>query len=223
MAGVYPLLPDGTCWFLAIDFDKAHWQRDVGAFRETCIEHRVPVAIERSRSGNGAHAWIFFVEAVPAAMARKLGMSLITATMERCPDIGFKSYDRLFPSQDTLPAGGFGNLIALPLQAIARKNGNTVFVDESFRPYIDQWAYLSAVGRMPRSELEAIVEKAAGEGRILGVRLPIDDEENLQPWIRPPSTRNSLPPVVGPLPKSVTLTLANQLYIARARDCPRAW
>ena len=215
VAGVYPLLPDGTCWFLAIDFDKADWQRDVGAFRETCLEYRVPVAVERSRSGNGAHAWIFFAEAVPAATARKLGMSLITATMERCPDIGFESYDRLFPSQDTLPAGGFGNLIALPLQGVARKNGNSVFVDKSFRPYSDQWACLSAVRRMPRSELKVIVERAASEGRILGVRLPIVDEENLQPWIRLPSIRNPLPPIIGPLPESANLTLANQVYIAR--------
>jgi superfamily II DNA or RNA helicase len=215
VVGIYPLLPDGTCWFLAIDFDKAQWQRDVAAFRETCAGHAVPVAVERSRSGDGAHAWIFFVEAVPAAMARKLGMSLITATMERCPDIGFESYDRLFPGQDTLPAGGFGNLIALPLQGVARKSGNSVFVDESFHPYTDQWAYLSAVRRMPRSELEIIVEKAASEGRVLGVRLPIEEEENLQPWIKIASIRNALPSIVGPLAESVILTLAYQLYIAR--------
>lgn len=114
-AGVYPMLPDETCWFLAADFDKKSWMRDVAAFRDTARAKGAPVAIERSRSGNGAHAWIFFTEPAPAADARRLGALLVTATMERCPDIGFDSYDRFFPSQDTMPAGGFGNLIALPM------------------------------------------------------------------------------------------------------------
>ena len=127
--GVYPILPDDSCWFLAGDFDEEDWRRDVAAFAETCRLHSVPVAVERSRSGNGAHAWIFFVEALPAANARRLGAFLLTQTMERLPDIGFKSYDRFFPSQDTLPVGGFGNLIALPLQGLARNVGNSVFID----------------------------------------------------------------------------------------------
>ncbi|HZS92792.1 MAG TPA: DEAD/DEAH box helicase family protein [Chloroflexota bacterium] len=124
--GVYPLLPDETCWFLAADFGKASWQRDVAAYRDTARERGVTVAVERSRSGNGAHAWIFFAEPVPAADAGRLGALLLTATMERCPDIGFDSYDRFFPSQDTLPAGGFGNLIALPLQGRSQERGNSV-------------------------------------------------------------------------------------------------
>ena len=108
----------------------------------------VPVAIERSRSGNGAHAWIFFAEPVAAGDARRLGALLVTATMDRCPDIGFNLYDRFFPSQDTMPAGGFGNLIALPFQSRPRENGNSVFVDDDFRPYEDQWAYLSTIRRL---------------------------------------------------------------------------
>ena len=104
--GVYPMLADNTCSFLAADFDEGEWRRDVFAFRETCQRHKIPVAIERSRSGNGAHAWIFFEEPIPAASARRLGAFLITYTMERVPDIGFGSYDRFFPSQDTMPAGG---------------------------------------------------------------------------------------------------------------------
>ena len=128
--GVYPMLADNTCSFLAADFDEGEWRRDVFAFRETCQRHEIPVAIERSRSGNGAHAWIFFEEPIPAASARRLGAFLITDTMERVPDIGFGSYDRFFPSQDTMPAGGFGNLIALPLQGLARSSGNSVFIDE---------------------------------------------------------------------------------------------
>jgi hypothetical protein len=116
VAGVYPLMPDETCWFLAADFDKQSWQRDALAFVATCREKGTPAALERSRSGNGGHVWIFFSEPVSASDARKLGAYLVTETMERCPDVGFESYDRFFPSQDTMPVGGFGNLIALPLQ-----------------------------------------------------------------------------------------------------------
>ena len=121
--GVYPLLPDETCWFLAADFDKKTWQEDVAAFAETCKLHGVPVAIERSRSGNGAHAWFFFASPVPAVAARKLGCFLITETMARRHQLSMESYDRLFPNQDTMPKGGFGNLIALPLQRRGARRG----------------------------------------------------------------------------------------------------
>lgn len=135
--GVYPLLQDETCWFLAADFDKASWQEDVGAFRETCRAVGVPSAIERSRSGNGAHAWFFFSSPVPASLARKMGCYLITETMARRHELRMESYDRLFPNQDTMPRGGFGNLIALPLQHEARKQGNTLFLDDAFQPWPD--------------------------------------------------------------------------------------
>ena len=143
--GVYPMLLDETCLFLAVDFDKENWQADAGAFVETCRELDLPVALERSRSGNGGHVWFFFAEAVSAAVARKLGSHILTETMERRPDLGLDSYDRLFPNQDTLPKGGFGNLIALPLQKRARERGNSVFLDEQFNPYPDQWAFLSSM------------------------------------------------------------------------------
>jgi hypothetical protein len=125
----------------------------VAAFRDAARAKGVPIAIERSRFGNGTHAWIFFAEPIPAAEARRLGALLMTATMERCPDIGFDSYDRFFPSQDTMPAGGFGNLIALPLQNKPRKNGNSMFVDDDFHPYSDQWSFLSAVERLSRDQV----------------------------------------------------------------------
>ena len=187
-AAVYPMLPDETCWFLAADFDKKSWKQDVAAFRDTARAKRVPVAIERSRSGNGAHAWIFFREPVAASDARRLGSLLVTATMDRCPDIGFDSYDRFFPSQDTMPAGGFGNLIALPLQSRPRENGNSVFVDDDFRPYEDQWAYLSTIDRLSRAELLSIVAEAASAGQIFGVRLPSTEEDD-EPWAASPSRR----------------------------------
>jgi hypothetical protein len=120
VAGVYPLLQDETCFFLAVDFDKAGWHGDAAAFLDTCRHLNLPAALERSRSGRGAHAWFFFEEAIPAALARRLGSHVLTETMERRPDIGLDSYDRLFPNQDTMPQGGFGSLIALPLQGSAQ-------------------------------------------------------------------------------------------------------
>jgi hypothetical protein len=136
--GIYPMLQDETCFLLAVDFDKEGWQEDAKAFWETCRHLDIPAAVERSRSGNGAHIWIFFEQAIPTSLARKLGSHILTETMERRPDIGLNSYDRFFPNQDTLPKGGFGNLIALPLQRQPRASGNSVFLDENFVPYSDQ-------------------------------------------------------------------------------------
>jgi hypothetical protein len=218
-AGIYPMLPDETCWFLAADFDKKSWKQDIAAYRDTARAKGVFVAIERSRSGNGAHAWIFFGEPVAAGDARRPGALLITATMDRCPDIGFDSYDRFFPSQDTMPAGGFGNLIALPFQSRPREKGNSVFVDDDFHPYEDQWAYLSNIGRLSRGELLSIVANAAADGQIFGVRLPSTDEDD-EPWTAPPSRRNNEPPIEGPLPASVEVVLGNQVYIDRSNLPP---
>ena len=157
MAGVYPLLPDETCWFLAADFDEESWAADALAVLETCQAKGVPAALERSRSGNGGHVWIFFSEPVSARTARQLGAAMLTETMERRPEIGFASYDRFFPSQDTMPVGGFGNLIALPLQRRARELGNSVFIDQDLRLYDDQWAFLAA---RPRLSAKAVAEEA---------------------------------------------------------------
>src|SRR5204863_8528480 len=118
------------------------------ALAETCSKLAVPFALERSRSGKGGHLWLFFEEAIPAAVARNLGSYLLTETMENRPEVGFASYDRLFPNQDTMPKGGFGNLIALPLQKMPRENGNSMFLDQSFLPYKDQWNFLSSVQRI---------------------------------------------------------------------------
>src|SRR5712671_1505155 len=212
--GVYPMLADNTCSFLAADFDEGEWQRDVFAFRETCKRHNIPVAIERSRSGNGAHAWIFFEEPIPAVSARRLGAFLVTETMDRVPDIGFGSYDRFFPSQDSMPAGGFGNLIALPLQGLARSSGNSEFIDESCSPHLDQWAFLSTIGLMPRAKVEHLVEEASASGKILGVRIPLVDEDE-EPWLAAPSRRQTPPAIREPLPGSITVVQADQIYLPR--------
>src|SRR5271154_1317188 len=155
-----PLHPPATCFFVAADFDKATWQEDAAAFIETCRAMNLPAALERSRSGNGGHVWFFFREAIPAALARKLASHVLTETMERRPDVGLDSYDRFFPNQDTLPQGGFGSLIALPLQRKLRQLGNSLFLNDNFSPYDDQWAFLSEIRRIGRSDVEESVRKA---------------------------------------------------------------
>ena len=218
--GVYPMPHDETCWFLAADFDKASWHQDAKAFLETCKLFDVPAALERSRSGNGGHTWIFFSEPVPAALARKMGAFLLTQTMERRPEIGLDSYDRFFPSQDTLPKGGFGNLIALPLQKKPRETGNSLFLDEDFVPYQDQWAFLSSLRRMNRREVETVVGEAERQDEFLGIRLPVTDEHDDQPWATPPSRRHKESPVIGPLPEQIDLVLGNQLYVSKTNITP---
>ena len=213
--GVYPMLVDETCWFLAVDFDKESWKEDSRAFLKTCETFKLPAALERSRSGNGGHIWIFFSEPIPAKLARQLGAFMLTQAMEFRPELGFDSYDRFFPSQDTLPRGGFGNLIALPLQAKPREKGNSLFVDENFRPYADQWSYLSAVQRMSFAEVQSVVDKAAYRGGVLGVRFVSTDEDDISPWLYSPSGKKSGIKIVGPLPDTVDLVLANQIYVGK--------
>jgi hypothetical protein len=174
--GVYPLLPDETCWFLAVDFDEKSWMADAAAFASTCQRFQVPATIERSRSGNGAHIWFFFDRPVLATNARQLGCALLTRTMENRHEIGLGSYDRLFPSQDTLPKGGFGNLIALPLQKRAREQGNSVFLDELFQPHPDQWKFLESVQRVPTDMLARMIQVITPGGNTIGVHLSFPEE-----------------------------------------------
>ena len=213
--GVYPMLADETCRFLAIDFDKKTWHRDAAVFLETCRALGVAAVLERSRSGNGGHVWIFFTDPVPAAAARRLGAWLLTESMERNPDIGFESYDRLFPNQDTLPAGGFGNLIALPLQHLPRQAGNSVFLDDEFQPHADQWSFLSSVRRMTPAALADLTAEAGRRGRIVGVRLPLVEEDE-RPWLAPPSRKRPEAPITDPLPDTVEVVFGDQVYVDRA-------
>src|SRR6266511_933258 len=220
VAGVYPMLLDETCFFLAVDFDKSDWLEDSTAFIETCRRMDLSTALERSRSGRGGHVWLFFEEAVSAALARKLGSYILTETMERRPDVGFDSYDRLFPNQDTLPHGGFGNLIALPLQKHRRGDGNSVFLDDCGVPYHDQWAFLSTIRRIDRRQLEDLVRKAERRGRVLGVNLPPAEDDDPTPWTSPPSRRRQESPIAAELPESLELVLGNEIYIAKDSLAP---
>ena len=214
-AGIYPLLQDETCWLLAVDFDKKTWQQDATAFLEVCLELNVPAALERSRSGNGGHVWIFFERAIPATTARKLGCVILTRTMESRHQIGLDSYDRFFPNQDTMPKGGFGNLIALPLQKSPRANGNSVFIDSQFRPYPNQWEFLASVKRMPTDAVEAVVLEAQKRGDVIGVRISNVDDEDIDPWMLPPSKARAEREIPGPFPARVQIVRSNLVYVEK--------
>ncbi|MFC1749575.1 DEAD/DEAH box helicase family protein, partial [Pseudomonadota bacterium] len=210
--GVYPLLSDDACHFLAVDFDKADWQEDTKAFVHSCRELNVPVALEISRSGNGAHAWIFFSSAVAARDARRLGTALVSHTCNHTRQLELSSYDRLFPNQDTMPKGGFGNLIALPLQKKPREQNCSVFVDDAFNPYPDQWAFLSSIQPMSVQDIEPTILLATGNTHPLDVTF-ISDEDLKEPWKRSDADSKKL---TNPMPESVDITLANLVYIEKA-------
>lgn len=213
--GIYPILPDDTCYFLAIDFDDVAWQSNVAAVRIVCTDWGIPCSIERSRSGEGAHLWIFFSDAVPCSNARKLGSALLTAAMEREGKLKLDAYDRMFPCQDTLPNGGFGNLIALPLQGLARKKGNSVFVDEVFTPYPDQWAYLSSLQTVTANELDTLIH-AHCHGETLGKLCSVSSEA--KPWEKKTTVQLNAMDFFG----SLQIIRSNMIYIPADGFSPRA-
>ena len=210
-AGRYLLVPSGR-----------FRRRNLGSRRVGHDRHvpsnGIPAALERSRSGNGGHVWIFFSEAIPARTARQLGAAIVTETMDRRPEIGFSSYDRFFPSQDTMPIGGFGNLIALPLQRRARETGDSVFIDSDLRPYHDQWAFLSSFPRVAAIAASQIVADAETRGRVVGVRMPVEDEKADEPWRLTPSRRRE-PNRSAPLAETRSALSSPIRFISIGPEC----
>lgn len=207
VAGLYPLLPDNRCYLLAVDFDKDDWKAEVQALARACRNRDIPYLVEISQSGYGAHLWIFFSEPVSAWAARALGFKLLDDAMELHPSLSFDSYDRLFPNQDMMPEGGFGNLIALPLQNQARMRGCTVFVDDNLIPHTDQWRVLRAQQTVTPEQLHEMVGNEPIQN---------DLEDVVAPWEQSLPTETAM--IIG-CPEKVTVTLANHIYI-KVSDLP---
>ena len=209
--GLYPIRKDNTCCFLCTDFDDKScehgYKNDVLAFVNVCKTWNVPCYIERSRSGNGAHVWIFFEMPITAFKARKLGNAILTEAMNSDAHLSFKSYDRFFPNQDTLPEGGLGNLVALPLQGMARRKGNSVFVDENFKAYADQWKMLSQINKLSELKLDSLLRQ-----RSVPTLGELSKTSESKPWETPQIDDAQ----TYDYPKRIVLTRANMLYVPLA-------
>ncbi len=228
--GIYPLLPDDTCRFLVFDFDNHdkdaekcdfanvddHWKEEVDTLRKICELNEIDVLVERSRSGQGAHLWIFFQKPIEAALARKFGNALLQKGTEAVNLKSFRYYDRMLPAQDSLSTGGLGNLIALPLQGQALKEGNSAFIDVNWNAYPDQWTILLSKQKLTKEFVEAkIKEWKLGHACITAESAEIFDEENGAPWDK--SSGFSKEDVDGVL----HFILSDGIYIAAANLKPR--
>ena len=209
--GIYPLLPGDICNFLVIDFDKKTYKQDVLAFWNTCDEFNIPIYVERSRSGNGAHVWMFFEESMPAKVARKVGNILLTKTMEK-KSLDLDSYDRIFPNQDTIPKGGFGNLIALPFQGKSARLGNTVFVNRRFEPIENQIEVLINIKKMKYEEIYEFVDKYKDDDYKEFDIQELENEEELPP-------KDNLKDII--FSNNIQCMVENQIYINKLNLLPK--
>lgn len=215
--GQYVLDRDCNTKVLVIDFDKADWKEATNAVRFVAKRRNIYAAVERSRSGNGAHIWFFFLEPISAKAAREFGSCLITEAAALNKTITFEAFDRMLPAQDTIPDGGFGNLIALPFQGKAQREGNSVFVDEQFEPFPDQWLYLSQVQLIPRSTVQNLIETIGGNPHGLATVTVANKTKRYaqKPRKRPPLTSRDFP-------SSLPVTQADMLYIPEKSLSPAA-
>lgn len=209
-AGIYPLFTDNTCRLLAIDLDKADWQQAVSAITTVCNNLQIDYLVERSRSGNGAHIWFFFAEPILASKARQFGTMILDGAMEQYPALSFESYDRMFPNQDTMPIGGFGNLIALPLQKQARQQGNSIFIDNNFNVIADPWYALQTVELLTQEFVDGLITTQPDRFSENNASLSYEPLwQSFQPIIAN-ITKSS---VTDNYPKQLTIVLANRLFI----------
>ena len=204
--GIYPILDDQTCYFLAFDFDDKNFINDINNVSSICNEHNISHLIETSRSGKGAHLWIFFETPILAKDARKLGRYLLTKTMMTYGLKTFKSYDRMFPAQDYIEQNGIGNLIALPLQGKSGQKGNTLFVDNNFKPYNDQYQVLKNTKKITSEEVNSLLDKISKENE-----MGLFNE-----------TAKNIPIDIFDFPNEVVLTFKNQIHISKSQLSPKA-
>ena len=213
--GVYPLLEDESCRFLAIDFDKGNWQEEILVAKRVYEEYGIKSYIERSRSGNGGHLWVFFTESIEAHIARKLGIKVLETAMNRNGISKFDSFDRLFPNQDHMPKGGYGNLIALPLQRQAVEKGNSVFVDDSFKMYASQTAVLQNIERYSRMQIIDVLKQFPNVILSDVNDKEIEEEDKVLPWEK---KKEEIIPT--DLHKYIDLVLYDRIYISKKKLHP---
>jgi superfamily II DNA or RNA helicase len=212
VVGLYPLLPDASCWFLALDFDEKDWKDTCTILRNICKDLHIPAGFEISRSGNGVHIWFFFDKPIPAEKARSFGSALLRYAMSQHHSISFASFDRMFPNQNTVPKGGYGNLIALPLQGQAVKQGHSVFVDASFTPYPDQWVFLSSLQRSTAEKIEQATQTCIEKTDPMPKKLQTSTPKASGQYTCP----------VSDFPSSVTLIFSNVIHIPKSGISERA-
>ena len=225
VVGLYPVWPDETCNYLVFDFDNhddssdsVKWQEEANALRAICEINNVPCLVERSRSGKGAHVWIFFEKAINIKKARLFGAALLDKGAESVNQQSFDTYDRMIPAQDKLPEGGLGNLVALPLQGRAVKNGNSVFVDEKWQPYHDQWSVLKNTGKLSETFID---EKLSSWGNKYSISSNTDNETPGQISIDETPWENSIKFERSDTKGTVRIVLADKAYVDKTGIKPR--